>query len=413
MNERVAAIIRSYSSKFSETKASFSPEIPPNKIINGIKTYAPGISGNDVLFLLDSSLFGNGKEGVILNEDTLFLRNPFEKPKTIAIKDIQNITIKEAKSANTGMLLVQFEGPRFQTIMAINEQDAQLFAQMINDIKAALLSPDTSSPEIEVVVNETVRAPRKEFVRMVPIEAGSIRRYGFIHLTLQGKEYGTVENQRTTFFNHPKVILEMEMKNNKVYARTEGNNVFVNEKPLVGKRALTDQDRICLGKGTFRADYLFQADPKLAKELRHKNEQARGIIRETGGEQSDTYFHEQFAIDPEGIKFRKSQGGTKTHWKGLTEVTFTADYDFFYKKTNNLGNAAGQGLVIGAQNATSTIESLKLSDLKAFFSAPFYKVNFLFNGKVVGELNQLDQRGCAWIDEAIDRFAPMDLVRFI
>jgi len=294
----------------------------------------------------------------------------------------------------------------------VKDHDAQLFTQMLLEVKKALLSTEPGSPEVDLAVNVTPSVPRSEYIRLVPIEAGRLRRYSFIHLPLHGKEYGTVDNQRAGLFSNPKVILEIEMKNNRVTARTEGNDVFVNDQLLVGKQYLTDQDRISLGKGMHRADYQFQADPKLAKELRHKDEQARGIARETGGEQSDTYSHEKFVIDRDEIRLREGQDLTKIPWESLSAIVFTPDYDFLYKTTNNLGNAAGQGVVLGAQQATSTLESRKLSDLKAVFPAPVYKVEFITPSGCEGKLEQVNQRGCTWIDEAIERFAPMDLVQF-
>ena len=75
-------------------------------------------------------------------------------------------------------------------------------------------------------------------------------------------------------------------------------------------------------------------------------------------------------------------------------------------------NAAGQGLVLGAQQAASFLESVRLSDLKAAFPAPNYRVEFCAGGAPFFKLENVDQRACTMLDDGIELFGPMDLVTF-
>ena len=65
MNAQFAEKVRSYSSKFPETRFLFSPTIPQKKVRNAIKSYAPDVSESEVLLLLDTTVFGSAKERII------------------------------------------------------------------------------------------------------------------------------------------------------------------------------------------------------------------------------------------------------------------------------------------------------------------------------------------------------------
>ncbi len=407
MNETVVEIIRSYSQKFPGSKVFTSPDIPSKKLKNAIKAYAHELSEEDVLFLMDTTIFGSAKDGLLMNEDTLYIHRAFADRMKIAIKDIQSISLEEDDAAELELMDIHVNDPQLRSIAILNETEARSFAQMLQEIKAVWM------PEGELVVKVIARESRISQPRLVPVEGGRLRRYSFINLHLRGKELGKVENSKVGLFSHPKVMLEMH--DNKVFALTEGKDVFVNGeplKPLIEKRELADRDRIGLGKDTDMAVYEYQANAVTAKQLRHEEEQASGIVRYTGAEKPAVVVNKKFIIDPKGIKVTDDQGGRQFSWNEFDEVACTADYDFIYQPTNNLGNAAGQGMVIGAQTATSTLESQKLSDLQAFFPAPLYKVEFFSKGASVVKLERVDQRACTMLDEGIDLFAPMDLVKF-
>ena len=415
MNETILKIIRSFTPKFTNAKVFSTPEIPPKKLKNAIKAYAPDVSENDVFFLMDTTLFGSGKNGLLLTEDTLFVH--YTKPKKIAVRDIQNITLEESDVEVYESIDIHINDPESEAIADINEKDARLFAQMLKEIRAALTATGAGSTGGELVIEEITRTAKEtarissiQRKRIVPFEGGKLRRYRFENLTWVGDKLTKVENPRAGLFNHPKVWLER--KEYKVYAIAEGKDVFINGHPLAGKCELADRDMIGLGSGTDRIDYQYQDNAVIAKKLRKVEEQARGIIRYAEGQTPGKIVCSKFVIDPMGINLSDDLGGNKISWADVDEVVFYADYDSLYKATTNLGNAAGQGLALGAQTATSTLESQRLSDLKAVFPAPLYKVEFLSSGTAIEKIEKVDQNTCTLLDHGIELFAPMDLVKF-
>ncbi|HOB98830.1 MAG TPA: hypothetical protein PKM43_08820, partial [Verrucomicrobiota bacterium] len=53
--------------------------------------------------------------------------------------------------------------------------------------------------------------------------------------------------------------------------------------------------------------------------------------------------HSRFIIDSSGIKLRDDSDGSQLYWADISSVSFSADYDFVYKATDNLGNAVKSG----------------------------------------------------------------------
>ena len=189
--------------------------------------------------------------------------------------------MKKTRIRRTTACTLRANDPQGNGIAALNGNEAQLFTGMLKEIKAALAPDGKAAGEGELVINVIARIPRLTLVRMVPLEGGKPRRYLFINLHLKGKEYGKVVNEKAGLFSHPTVFLEM--KDNKVFARTESKDVLINGAALVGKRELNDRDFISLGKDKDLAVYEYQADPKAAKQARQAEEQSRGIARRPDG----------------------------------------------------------------------------------------------------------------------------------
>ncbi len=70
-----------------------SPNIPTKKLSSAIQSYAPTIMPDDVLALLDDTVFGGSKEGLILSKKGLYSKELFQKPKKISIDEIKSINV--------------------------------------------------------------------------------------------------------------------------------------------------------------------------------------------------------------------------------------------------------------------------------------------------------------------------------
>lgn len=401
MNARIADKVKAYSSKFTETQFLIAPGIPQKKIRNAIKSYAPDASESEVLLLLDTTVFGSAKDGLLLTSDALYAHPFLGKATKVLVKEIVSITLEETEFESWE---VHVNNPQNPSVADIKGQDAQLFAQMLNEVKALLL------PGSEVIISEISRASVEltrisqiRQPRLVLVEGGKLRRYNFINLYPQGSEWGKLVNEHSELIN-PKVAFQGDA--DKVVAVTNSKNVTINGEPFSGTRQLVDGDLISLGMMKPLV-YQFQANAVTHKQRRLEQESAQGFKRFEGAEKPTQVVHSRFIIDSSGIKLRDDSGGSQLYWADISSVSFSADYDFVYKATTNLGNAAGQGLAIGGATVDAMFKSQQLSDVWAFFPAPNYKV--LLGGE---KLEGVDQYACTMLDKGIEFFAPMDLVMF-
>lgn len=66
--------------------------IPEKKMANVLGSYAKNIKREDILILVDDTVFGGAKDGLILARQGLFLNKPFEDPLFLAIAGIDKIS---------------------------------------------------------------------------------------------------------------------------------------------------------------------------------------------------------------------------------------------------------------------------------------------------------------------------------
>ena len=82
--------------KYPESDNIFvKPNIPTKKAENAIKSFKADIDINDIEILIDNTVFGSSKDGLLITNDKIYCKNDFESPKNIALKDIKQMSIKE------------------------------------------------------------------------------------------------------------------------------------------------------------------------------------------------------------------------------------------------------------------------------------------------------------------------------
>ena len=79
---------------------SIKPDIKPKKIKNAIKSYVPrgNIESGQVLLLIDNTMFGSGKQGMMLTEEMLFAFSNISGKYSIRVKDLESVSPQLRKS---------------------------------------------------------------------------------------------------------------------------------------------------------------------------------------------------------------------------------------------------------------------------------------------------------------------------
>lgn len=73
-----------------------APDIPTGKLENAIKDYAPDVRIPEVLAMYDGTLFGSGKDGVLLCKERLVFQNSdLDRPQEIRYDDIVRVNARK------------------------------------------------------------------------------------------------------------------------------------------------------------------------------------------------------------------------------------------------------------------------------------------------------------------------------
>lgn len=117
----------------NDSKVFFSPNIPVAKLKNAIFAYGNSdISANDILILVDNTIFGNAKDGFFITENYFCARETvFDKPFIINISDINEIENNGNKIFINGKKVANFMIPQKESI----EKICKLIEAHISNLK--------------------------------------------------------------------------------------------------------------------------------------------------------------------------------------------------------------------------------------------------------------------------------------
>lgn len=86
-----AAVLLKPEWEWFHDKVYARPNIPHKKLVGAIASYAPGVAPNAVLVLLDDTLFGGAKEGLLVTNDAMYCKQKFESPRRIAFSQVAEV----------------------------------------------------------------------------------------------------------------------------------------------------------------------------------------------------------------------------------------------------------------------------------------------------------------------------------
>lgn len=109
-----------------------APNIPTHKLNNALNAYAD-TSAEQVILLIDDTVFGSAKDGLLLTATDLYIKEGFGKSRTIALNKINSIALKPEFLTNpihiNGQPFVQLAQPSKSTLKALCEVLSDYVAQ--------------------------------------------------------------------------------------------------------------------------------------------------------------------------------------------------------------------------------------------------------------------------------------------
>ncbi len=98
-----------------------APDIPEKKLLNAISAYAHSVQKNEILFLVDLSLLGSAKDGIVITSQKLYYKN-LGKYYAIALNTISLCDIKCSKLLINELTLEVNSGARAKLLLDIIKQ---------------------------------------------------------------------------------------------------------------------------------------------------------------------------------------------------------------------------------------------------------------------------------------------------
>lgn len=122
-------------------KLYVAPNISEKRIKNAIASYAPNLSPNEIIVLIDSTMFGGGSDGLILTDTGLYAKDIMKKPKSIKFSEIKEVEfVPDGKNPS-----LRVNGLDFLNTSGVPEKSMILFAESLNEAYGEFFSKNAKT----------------------------------------------------------------------------------------------------------------------------------------------------------------------------------------------------------------------------------------------------------------------------
>ncbi|MBC8264152.1 MAG: zinc ribbon domain-containing protein [Anaerolineales bacterium] len=130
MNSYVHTIVREYSSRIEDDHIFFAPDLSLEKVKNAVGSYASAAKDEEPLVLIDDTVFGNAKKGVLLTDKAIYAHETMESPQSLALSSIKSVSFKKGFLSSK----IHINGRRFIDCTLPDKKALSLFAEMLGRI---------------------------------------------------------------------------------------------------------------------------------------------------------------------------------------------------------------------------------------------------------------------------------------
>src|SRR5689334_311528 len=95
MEAQVKEIVKKYKEKIRDSCIFFAPNIPIDKQKHALKSYADEAVFEDILLLIDDTLFGSAKDGLLLTDQKIYTHSLLETPFNFTLSAIESVRVEE------------------------------------------------------------------------------------------------------------------------------------------------------------------------------------------------------------------------------------------------------------------------------------------------------------------------------
>lgn len=123
-------------------RVSISPNISLSKIKNASDKF--GVLPENILVIIDDSLFNNGKSGCVITDMALYFRKDFDNPRVYNLWDIRDITVKKSF---TGSTKIYINDKKVMTLEQANFSEVEYLLYTFLEYMLSLVEDDVSVDE--------------------------------------------------------------------------------------------------------------------------------------------------------------------------------------------------------------------------------------------------------------------------
>ncbi|MCK5113661.1 MAG: hypothetical protein KAR11_02730 [Phycisphaerae bacterium] len=131
-------IVSKYSSRISGNGAVFVvPDMDEQRLCKAVSYYAPLAEGEEALAMLDMSISGSAKSGVVVTDRRIFLHRGYSLPWCFSLERVQAVAFLSKEDSKGGTICIN-GGPWVHA--GEGKDEARLLAQMVCELASAVQS---------------------------------------------------------------------------------------------------------------------------------------------------------------------------------------------------------------------------------------------------------------------------------
>lgn len=142
----VEQIVESYRSRIVDAAIFFRPNIPRRKTLGAISAYAHGVPEDDILVLVDNTVFGGAGDGLIITP-TIFAAHDIAEPAVrVPISEVQEVWLDPGGFAGSKIYV---SGNRL--LVTLHHPGGSGIAQLVEMMRAIVSGPATRTDPAKAI----------------------------------------------------------------------------------------------------------------------------------------------------------------------------------------------------------------------------------------------------------------------
>ena len=114
-------------SKIHDVRILIVPNIPQKKLCNALESYARGINPEDVIVLIDDTVWGNAKNGMIVTSKKLFCKEILQSPVEVTLSAETKVSIVNSRE-------IHIDGRKFCSLVTPSKKSLLMLAEAIQEM---------------------------------------------------------------------------------------------------------------------------------------------------------------------------------------------------------------------------------------------------------------------------------------